>query len=79
VMLEGSVNASAPGMCVLTLGKARTWYPPYGSPAGVSIAAPMTAMGHELTWRNACVMSALPPRATKQQTSDEVASVAEID
>jgi hypothetical protein len=35
----------------------------------------MSLQGHELTWRNACVTSALPPRATKQQTSDEVASV----
>jgi hypothetical protein len=24
------------------------------------------SQAHELTWRNACVTSALPPRATKQ-------------
>jgi len=42
-MAERSVSASAAS--VLTLGKARTWQRLYGSPAGVSIAAPMTAKG----------------------------------
>jgi len=37
----------------------------YGSPAGVSIAAPMTASGHFRPINDVCAMSAFHPFATE--------------